>query len=44
MKLFPSIIDALKIGLGFTLALTLIALFREVLGTNTITLMDAIAV
>lgn len=36
-----SILDALKIGLGYTLGLMIIALFREVLGTNMITLMDA---
>lgn len=33
-----SILDALGMGLGFTLALSLIALIREVLGTGTITL------
>lgn len=41
-KLIPSILDAFKIGIGYTLALMVIALFREVLGTNTITLMDSI--
>lgn len=35
-----SILDALGIGLGFTLAISLIALIREVLGTNTLTIMD----
>lgn len=40
-KIAYSLKDALGIGLGFTLAITLIALFREVLGTGIITLMDA---
>lgn len=35
-----SILDAIGIGLGFTLAITLIALVREILGSNTITLMN----
>lgn len=38
-----SILDAIGVGLGFTLAISLIALIREVLGTNTITLMDGIS-
>lgn len=42
-KMGYSLKDALGIGLGFTLAITLIALFREVLGTGNITLMDAIS-
>lgn len=33
-----SILDALGMGIGFTLALTIIALIREVLGVGTITL------
>jgi len=33
-----SVVDALGMGIGFTLALTLIALLREVLGNGTITL------
>ena len=33
-----SIIDALTMGLGFTIGLTLIALVREVLGSGTITI------
>lgn len=37
-KVFPSILDALGMGLGFTLGLLLIALVREVLGAGTITL------
>lgn len=35
---WKSILDALGMGLGFTMALTLIALIREVLGSGTITL------
>lgn len=35
-----SILDALGIGIGYTLALIIISLIREVLGNNTITLMD----
>lgn len=38
-----SILDAIGIGMGFTLAITLIALIREVLGNNTITLMDSVS-
>ena len=37
-KVLPSILDGLGMGVGFTLALTLIALIREVLGSGTITL------
>lgn len=40
-KIGYSLKDAIGVGLGFTLAITLIALFREVLGTGLITLMDA---
>ena len=40
-KIGYSLKDALGIGLGFTLAITVIALFREVLGTGLITFMDA---
>ncbi len=35
-KLFPSIADALGMGLGFTLALMLLAFFRELLGNGTV--------
>lgn len=42
-KLMASIVDAFKIGLGYTLALSLIGLIREVLGANTITIMDKIS-
>ena len=38
-----SILDAIGIGLGFTFAISLIALIRELFGTNTITLMDSIS-
>ena len=37
-KVLPSILDALGMGLGFTLALTAIALVREILGNGTITI------
>ena len=36
-----TILDSLGIGIGFTLAISLIALIREILGTNTLTIMDA---
>lgn len=42
-KVSTSIVDALKIGLGYTFALMLIALIREVLGSGSITLMDSIS-
>ena len=35
-----SILDAIGMGIGFTLSLTLIALIREVLGAGTITLLN----
>lgn len=35
-----SVLDAIGVGLGFLFSLVLIATVREVLGTNTITLMD----
>lgn len=38
-----SVLDGIGIGLGYTLALMLIALVREVLGNNTITLMDEVS-
>lgn len=38
-----SFLDGIGVGLGFTIALVLIALIREVLGSNTITLMDSIS-
>lgn len=38
-----SFIDALGIGLGFLIALMILAFVREVLGNNTLTLMDSIS-
>lgn len=38
-----SVLDAIGIGLGFTLSLCLIASIREILGTNMITIMDTIS-
>lgn len=38
-----SLLDALGIGLGFTFALMMIGLIREVLGSNMITIMDGIS-
>ncbi len=37
-SVFPSILDALGMGIGFTLSLLLIAIIREILGAGTITL------
>lgn len=42
-KVSKSLLDAIGIGIGYTLSLMLIALVREVLGTNTLTLMDGIS-
>ena len=42
-KVGISLLDALGIGISYTLAISLIALIREVLGTNTITLMDSLS-
>lgn len=42
-KVGPSLCDALGIGLGYTFALILIALVREILGNGTITLMDQVS-
>lgn len=39
-KVSKSVLDAIGIGLGFTLALMMISLVREILGSNTLTLMD----
>ena len=39
-KIHTSVLDGIGVGLGYTFALIIIALIREVLGTNTITLMD----
>ena len=38
-----SVLDGIGIGIGYTIALMLIACIREVLGSNTITLMDSIS-
>lgn len=38
-----SVLDGIGIGLGYTFALMVIACIREVLGSNTITLMDSIS-
>lgn len=38
-----SVLDGIGIGLGYTFALMIIACIREVLGNNTITLMDSIS-
>lgn len=42
-KVSTSLLDAIGVGLGYTLALMLIAAIREILGNNTITLMDNIS-
>lgn len=42
-KVGTSLLDAIGVGIGYTLAISLIALVREVLGTNTITLMDSLS-
>lgn len=42
-KVGKSILDGIGCGLGYTLAITLIALIREILGTNSITLMNNIS-
>ncbi len=38
-----SLLDALGIGLGYTISLVVIAIFREVLGSNSLTLMDNVS-
>ena len=42
-KLIPSIKDALKNGIGYTIAISIIGLLRELLGNGTITIMDKIS-
>jgi len=42
-KVHISLLDGIGVGLGYTLALIIIASIREILGTNTITLMDNIS-
>lgn len=38
-----SILDAIGIGIGFTLSISFIATIREIIGTNTITIMDTVS-
>ena len=42
-KYFPSILKSLGMGIGFTISLSLISLIREILGSNTITIMDSLS-
>ena len=42
-KIIPSVLDGIGVGLGYTFVLMIIALFREILGSNTLTLMDNIS-
>lgn len=42
-KIIPSVLDGIGVGLGYTLVLMIIALFREILGSNTLTIMDNIS-
>lgn len=42
-RIIPSVLDGIGVGLGYTLVLMIIALFREILGSNTLTLMDNIS-
>lgn len=42
-NVWKSTLDGVGIGLGYTIALMIIACVREVLGNNTITLMDSIS-
>ena len=42
-KAGKSLLDAIGIGLGFTFALMVIGFIREIMGTNTITLMDGLS-
>ena len=42
-KVIPSILDGIGVGLGYTFVLMIIALLREILGSNTLTLMDNIS-
>ena len=39
-KIHTSILDGIGVGLGYTFALLILSLIREILGNNTITLMD----
>lgn len=42
-SILNSLTDAIGIGLGFTLSLMLIALIREVLGSNSLTIIDGLS-
>lgn len=42
-KIIPSVLDGIGVGLGYTFVLMIIALFREILGSNTLTIMDNIS-
>ena len=43
-KVIPSVLDGIGVGLGYTFVLMIIALFREILGSNTLTIiMDNIS-
>ncbi len=42
-KVIPSVLDAIGVGLGYTFVLMIVSLFREILGSNTLTLMDNIS-
>lgn len=42
-SVWKSTLDGVGIGLGYTIALMVIAFFREVLGSNTLTLMDSVS-
>ncbi len=40
-KPIPSIVDGLAIGIGFTLAISIISIIREIVGSGTLTLFDS---
>lgn len=42
-KIIPSVLDGIGVGLGYTFVLMIIALFREIIGSNTLTIMDNIS-
>ena len=42
-KVIPSVLDGIGVGLGYTFVLMINALFREILGSNTLTIMDNIS-
>lgn len=43
-SIFKSILDAIGVGLGYTLVLIVISIIREALGSNSITIMDNLSV